>query len=188
MTKQKRVLDSFHHTFPASELGDITVVGANNGVRAVLFENQIEKADSELLGSHISSDDHPVIEQAVQQLHEYFAGSRTEFNLPLFIDQGLPVYRKYGDKNVLKVLRAVNSIPYGQTKTYGGITKDVVGETPVHLKLTMIGHIISSTQLNVIIPTHRVLGAGNSLVGYPGGVARKRLLLNLEESNRPSGS
>ena len=102
-----------------------------------------------------------------EQLDEYFAGGRTEFDLPLAMD-GSPFQR-----SVWQVLR---DIPYGETISYGELARRVgPPATPRN-----VGATNGRNPIAVIVPCHRVIGADGSLTGYGGGLERKRLLLDLE--------
>ena len=103
----------------------------------------------------------PLLEQAAKQLDEYFTGKRTSFDLPLE-PEGTP-YRK-------KVWQVLTEIPYGQTMTYGEIAR----RTGNH-----------HNPIPIVIPCHRVIGAGGKLTGYAGGLPRKEFLLALERNRLP---
>ncbi|HZO59574.1 MAG TPA: methylated-DNA--[protein]-cysteine S-methyltransferase [Solirubrobacterales bacterium] len=102
-----------------------------------------------------------------EQLDEYFAGGRTEFDLPLAMD-GSPFQRS--------VWQALRDIPYGETISYGELARRVgPPATPRN-----VGATNGRNPIAVIVPCHRVIGADGSLTGYGGGLERKRLLLDLE--------
>ena len=105
---------------------------------------------------------------AREQLGAYFAGELTEFRLPL-APRGTPFQ--------LAVWEALRAIPYGTTATYGEIAA-AVGRPPSASRA--VGAANGSNPIAVIVPCHRVIGAGGSLVGFGGGLARKRRLLQLE--------
>ena len=102
-----------------------------------------------------------------EQLEEYFAGRRAAFDVPLEM-AGSPFQRR--------VWRALQDIPYGETISYGELARRV-GEpaTPRN-----VGAANGRNPVSVIVPCHRVIGADGSLVGYGGGLERKRTLLELE--------
>ncbi len=104
-----------------------------------------------------------------RQLREYFAGERTTFDaLPLVLD-GAPFERQ--------VWRALQEIPYGETASYGEIARRV-GQPGA---ARAVGLANGRNPIGVIVPCHRVIGANGDLVGYGGGLERKRLLLELEQ-------
>jgi methylated-DNA-[protein]-cysteine S-methyltransferase len=108
----------------------------------------------------------PLLGKAKQQIAAYFAGKLTEFDLPL--DPG-------GNALERRVFDAMNAIPYGQTRTYGDIARDLgtYGQP--------VGQACGANPIPVIIPCHRVLSA-TGLGGYSGsgGVETKIALLKLE--------
>jgi len=101
------------------------------------------------------------------QLHEYFAGRRTAFDLSLVMD-GNPFERR--------VWRALQDIPYGETTSYGELARGI-GQAAA---ARAVGIANARNPLAVIVPCHRVIGANGALRGYGGGLERKRLLLDLE--------
>ncbi|HET6919856.1 MAG TPA: methylated-DNA--[protein]-cysteine S-methyltransferase [Jiangellaceae bacterium] len=106
-------------------------------------------------------------EAARHQLQEYFAGDRTEFDLPL---------RPTGTPFQQEVWSALQSIPYGEVRSYGEIAAQI-GRPGAS---RAVGLANGSNPIAVIVPCHRVIGSSGSLTGYGGGLHRKRLLLDLE--------
>jgi methylated-DNA-[protein]-cysteine S-methyltransferase len=101
------------------------------------------------------------------QLEAYFAGELTEFDVPL---------APAGSPFQLAVWEALTRIPYGETASYGEIASEVGRPDAVRA----VGATNGRNPIAVIIPCHRVIGADGTLVGYGGGLPRKRLLLELE--------
>jgi methylated-DNA-[protein]-cysteine S-methyltransferase len=101
------------------------------------------------------------------QLGAYFAGELTDFDLPL---------APRGSEFQLSVWNALLQIPYGETASYGEIATAVGRPDAVRA----VGATNGRNPIAVIIPCHRVIGADGMLVGYGGGLDRKRLLLELE--------
>lgn len=101
------------------------------------------------------------------QLEEYFAGTRTRFELKLSL-RGTPFQRR--------VWTALAEIPYGQTISYG----ELAGRIGRPSVARAVGLANGRNPIAVIVPCHRVIGADGSLTGYGGGQERKRLLLDLE--------
>jgi methylated-DNA-[protein]-cysteine S-methyltransferase len=118
-------------------------------------------------GEPARSDD-TLLTGAGTQLAEYFAGRRTEFELPL-ADVG-------GSEFERAVWAALTTIPYGEMRTYGQIAA-AVGDPAT---ARAVGAACNRNRLPVLLPCHRVVGADGKLVGFGGGVPRKRLLLELE--------
>jgi len=101
------------------------------------------------------------------QLGAYFAGELTDFDVPL---------APTGSGFQLAVWSALLRIPYGETASYGEIAAEVGRPDAVRA----VGATNGRNPIAVIVPCHRVIGADGSLVGYGGGLPRKRLLLELE--------
>ncbi|KWX20108.1 cysteine methyltransferase [Mycolicibacterium wolinskyi] len=113
--------------------------------------------------------DESAFPEAVEQLAAYFAGERTEFVLELEM-LGTPFQRR--------VWNALQSIPYGETCTYGDIAREIGSPGAFRAVGLANGH----NPIGIIVPCHRVIGANGSLTGYGGGLERKRALLELERS------
>ena len=122
-------------------------------------------AQGNLLGA--TSDDDAILDSAVQQLEEYFAGARTAFDLPL-PSAGTGFYGA--------VWAALSAIPYGQTWSYRDVAVQVGRPTAARA----VGAACGRNPLTIVVPCHRVVGADRSLTGYGGGVEAKRALLALE--------
>jgi methylated-DNA-[protein]-cysteine S-methyltransferase len=104
---------------------------------------------------------------AKRQLDEYFAGRRTAFALALDL-AGTPFQRR--------VWAALLEIPYGRTVTYTELAR-AVGRPDV---VRAVAAAVGRTPVPIVIPCHRVVGAGGALTGYGGGLQRKEALLDLE--------
>ena len=119
----------------------------------------------------------PLLDRAEQQLSEYFAGERTEFDLPLASE---------GSEFQKKVWAELQRIPYGETASYGDIARRL-GYEPVISRA--VGAANGANPIAVFLPCHRVIGADGSLTGYGGGLELKQALLSLEsrESRLPLG-
>jgi methylated-DNA-[protein]-cysteine S-methyltransferase len=111
--------------------------------------------------------DPDAFEHVEAQLRAYFAGELTEFDVAL---------APTGTGFQLRVWAALLEIPYGQTASYGAIAAAVGRPDAVRA----VGATNGRNPIAVIVPCHRVIGADGALVGYGGGLPRKRLLLELE--------
>lgn len=118
--------------------------------------------------SPIATDPDPVLLDAAEQIRGYFAGKRTGFALPLAVPEGSGFERA--------VWKAIAEIPYGEMATYGEIA--AVAGVPDAARA--VGVACNRNPVPVIVPCHRVVGAGGKLVGFGGGLDRKRFLLQLE--------
>ena len=104
----------------------------------------------------------------VEQLDAYFAGELLEFDIDLDL-RGTEFQRR--------VWQALLTIPYGQTRSYGEIAEQI----GAHGSARAVGLANGRNPVSIVVPCHRVIGAGGSLVGYGGGLDRKRALLELEQ-------
>jgi methylated-DNA-[protein]-cysteine S-methyltransferase len=102
-----------------------------------------------------------------QQLTAYFAGSLTEFDLPLQME---------GTSFQQRVWSALQTIPYGTTISYGELARQI-GQPKAS---RAVGLANGCNPLSIIVPCHRVIGANRKLTGYGGGIDRKQWLLNHE--------
>ena len=111
--------------------------------------------------------DDALLEPVRRQLAEYFAGERTEFDLPL---------RPSGAPFQLRVWDALLKIPYGETASYGEIAREIGHPTAFRA----VGAANGQNPIAIVVPCHRVIGSNGSLTGYGGGLPAKRALLDLE--------
>ena len=107
----------------------------------------------------------------VEQLHAYFARELTVFDVAL---------RPTGTPFQTKVWDALREIPYGQTTSYGELARRVGNANAPRA----VGLANGRNPISIIVPCHRVIGADGRLIGYGGGLARKRFLLELEQRDR----
>ena len=151
------------HTVVPSPIGPLTVV-AEDGELVRLAMSPPGHLDPDELGER--SDEG--LGDVVRQLGEYFAGERTSFDLRL---------RPRGSDFELAVWHQLTLIPYGETRSYGHVAK-AVGEPG---GAQAVGAANGRNPLAVVVPCHRVIGADGTLVGFGGGLPRKRFLLDLEQ-------
>ncbi|MFI6243563.1 methylated-DNA--[protein]-cysteine S-methyltransferase [Micromonospora sp. NPDC050795] len=107
-------------------------------------------------------------QQAVDELRAYFAGELTAFGIPVSMPRGSDFERA--------VWREMTRIPYGETLTYGAVAR-LVGDAGA---ARAVGMACNRNPVPVIVPCHRIVGAGGKLVGFGGGLPRKVKLLELE--------
>lgn len=132
-----------------------------NGTAALV---SIEFSDAPCHSEASEADD-----AAAEQLREYFAGRRTEFDLEL---------EPAGTEFQRKVWQEVHAIPFGETRSYLEIAT-ALGDPNL---ARAVGAANGANPIPIVIPCHRVVGAGGGLTGYLGGVQRKRWLLEHESS------
>nr|WP_254053980.1 methylated-DNA--[protein]-cysteine S-methyltransferase [Singulisphaera sp. GP187] len=153
------------HKTMNSPVGMLKLVGSEAGLAAVLWENDDPRRVRLDVGLH--SEHHPVLVEAERQLNEYFAGKRKVFSVKLdFV--GTPFQKK--------VWQAMLSIPFGETRTYGELAKQIGDPNAVRA----VGAANGKNPLSIIGPCHRVIGASGKLTGFAGGLEAKALLLRLE--------
>lgn len=111
--------------------------------------------------------DDPILNEAIKQLEEYFAGARKEFNLPI---------KQPGSAFQQEVWRQLLTIPYGKTISYGQQSR--IMKNPLGIRA--IASANGKNALWIVVPCHRVIGSDGSLTGYAGGIWRKRWLLDHE--------
>ena len=135
---------------------------------------RLEARDGALVALHLNARpgpeqlDDPVLAEATTQLREYFAGTRTSFDLPL---------QMHGNAFEQRVWAALRTIPYGETASYGEIAEQVGAPGAARA----VGVANARNPIAIVVPCHRVIGANGKLVGFGGGLPMKRALLDLEQ-------
>jgi methylated-DNA-[protein]-cysteine S-methyltransferase len=115
----------------------------------------------------IQNDEHKLLHACAKQLEEYFAGKRKQFTLP---------FNQDGTEFQEKVWDLLYKIPYGKTISYNQLSKQYG-----HLKaIRAVASANGKNNIAIIVPCHRVIGSNHSLVGYAGGLWRKKWLLDHE--------
>ncbi len=109
-----------------------------------------------------------IIKKTHEELEEYFKGNRKVFDIPLKIE---------GTEFQRKVWNALLEIPYGETRTYLDIAKQI-GNSKACRAVGMANH---NNKIMILIPCHRVIGSNKKLVGYAGGIDVKEKLLEIEK-------
>ncbi|WP_100065367.1 methylated-DNA--[protein]-cysteine S-methyltransferase [Miniphocaeibacter massiliensis] len=110
-----------------------------------------------------------LIKDTYKQIKEYFMGKRKSFSIPL---------KPKGTEFQKKVWESLLKIPYGETRSYKDIAKDIGNEKASRA----VGGANNKNPIFIIIPCHRVIGASGNLVGYGGGIKMKEKLLQLEKT------
>lgn len=156
---------SLFYTIIPSPVGKLKLVATDRGLAAVLWEN--ENPNRVRLGAMTAEPRHPVLLQTQQQLHEYFAGTRKAFTLPL---------DTVGTAFQQKVWAALIAIPFGETRTYGELARQLGNPNASRA----VGAANGKNPLSIIAPCHRLIGSDGSLTGFAGGIETKQFLLRLE--------
>ena len=149
-----------------SPVGKLKLVASDKGLVAILWENDSPRRVR--LSELVPSEQHPVLVEAERQLGEYFAGSRKTFSIALDM-RGTPF-----QKNVWEALLA---IPFGETRSYGQLAKQLGNPRATRA----VGAANGRNPVSIIVPCHRVIGSSGKLTGFAGGLETKAHLLSLEE-------
>lgn len=147
-----------------SPVGPLLIAGDHEALRYIFFPRNGKEARPER--GWVESATGPVA-QTVEQLHEYFAGRRREFDLPLAVE---------GTEFQQTVWRALQEIPYGETISYGELARRVGNPKASRAA----GSANGKNRIPIVIPCHRVIAAGGKLGGFGGGLSVKEALLKLE--------
>ncbi len=147
-------------------VGELTLIASDRGLRAILWPN------SSFAGAGIATrpgpnSEHPILRRALNQLDEYFAGSRTRFDVPLDLE---------GTRFQLAAWRSLANIPFGATTTYG----QQAAALGIPTAARAVGMANGANPVCIVLPCHRVIGANGSLTGFGGGLHVKRWLLDHE--------
>ncbi len=152
----------------ASPLGDLIAVGEDRAVGVALRGLYFAGAPHARHAiPHDACEDAAAFADVVAQLAEYFARTRTSFELPL---------EPHGTDFQRAVWHALAEIPYGETRTYAEIARAIGRPAAIRA----VGAANGQNPLSIVVPCHRVVGADGSLTGYAGGLANKRRLLEVE--------
>lgn len=154
---------TFYQIYP-SAFGDIAIAADEGGLVALQFVRAEQPAR---LGGDWLRQANSVTDAAAEQLAEYFAGTRREFDLPLN-PQGTDFQRG--------VWEELRRIPYGETRSYRA-QADALGNPRA---IRAVARANGANPIAVVVPCHRVIGADGSLTGYAGGLDLKARLLTLE--------
>jgi methylated-DNA-[protein]-cysteine S-methyltransferase len=154
-----------------SPVGTLTLVASDEGLAAILWEH--DRAGRARLNIEAEDKRHPVLLEAERQLKEYFAGRRTRFTLPLDLS-GTPFQQQ--------VWRALLTIPFGETRSYAQIARQIGKPGAARA----VGAANGRNPVSIVAPCHRVIGATGGLTGYGGGLDVKARLLALEGAGSTS--
>jgi methylated-DNA-[protein]-cysteine S-methyltransferase len=163
--RQRRMQMTYFSKTIESPVGELTLVASDKGLAAILWEN-----DDPLrvrLSSVVEDKNHPVLLETERQLKDYFAGKRTSFSLKLDFK---------GTEFQKKVWAALLTIPFGETRSYGQIAKQIKNPKAVRA----VGAANGKNPISIVAPCHRVIGSNGKLTGFAGGLDVKSRLLALE--------
>ncbi len=146
----------YHYETP---IGVVCIEESENAITGLRFHEEKDPMETET----------PLLKEAGRQLKEYFEKKRKVFDLPL---------KPEGTNFQKRVWAALCTIPYGQTRSYGEIAKQIGNEKACRA----VGGANNKNPIMIFIPCHRVIGANGSLVGFGGGLPAKKYMLELEKS------
>jgi methylated-DNA-[protein]-cysteine S-methyltransferase len=168
-TKNKTESTSYHCKTMDSVVGKLKLVATEKGLAAILWEN--DKPHRVPLGPLSENKEHPVLKETEKQLNEYFDGKRKSFSLRL---------DSKGTDFQARVWQALLTIPFGETRSYGQIAKQIGNAKSVRA----VGAANGRNPISIVVPCHRVIGASGQLTGFAGGLDVKQRLLSLEGDAR----
>lgn len=151
----------------SSPVGDLKLIAGEPGLVAILWESV--KPKHVWSGAVVANENHPILVEAERQLKEYFQGHRQSFSLPL---------QMIGTNFQINVWQALLTIPYGETRSYGQLARQLGNANAMRA----VGAANGRNPIPIVVPCHRVIGASGDLVGFGGGLKMKAQLLELERS------
>ena len=149
------------HAYAPTPIGDLLLVASEEGLLEVHFPPALPPRGSQRAFGPLTD--------VIRQLSEYFAGNRKQFDIPLAM-RGTPFQ--------LDVWRALQRIPYGETRSYEEIASTIGRPTATRA----VGAANGANPIPIIVPCHRVIGKNGALTGFGGGIPVKRRLLDLERN------
>jgi methylated-DNA-[protein]-cysteine S-methyltransferase len=161
--QEKQSMTDICYTHYETPLGTTLLATDERGLRLISFADGKRPEHPE---SHWRKDPAP-LQETIRQLRAYFAGKLEEFHLPLSL---------IGTEFQLRVWQMLQTIPYGETTSYGELARRLGNPNASRA----VGLANGSNPIPIIIPCHRVIGSNGSLVGYGGGLPNKKALLALE--------
>ncbi len=149
-----------------SPVGQLKLVASDKGLVAILWENDSPRRVR--LTELVADEKHPVLVETERQLCEYFAGKRKAFSVALDIR---------GTRFQKDVWEALLAIPFGETRSYGQLAKQLGNPRASRA----VGAANGRNPVSIIVPCHRVIGSSGKLTGFAGGLDTKAHLLGLEK-------
>lgn len=162
------VMENVRFSTVDSPIGPLTLAGVGSTLTHLRMAGQAHEPDR----AHWVSSDGSFADVA-EQLEAYFAGSLTKFDVEV---------RLIGTEFQRRVWAALQTIPYGETRSYGQIAEQIGSPGASRA----VGLANGRNPIGIIVPCHRVIGSTGGLTGYGGGVDRKQALLALEKNRSPA--
>jgi methylated-DNA-[protein]-cysteine S-methyltransferase len=155
-----------YRTTHSTPVGDLTLIASDHGLRTILWPKESSRRAG--IANKLRRDpDHPILKQTASQLDEYFAGTRTSFDVPLDLE---------GTRFQVAAWRALADIPFGSTTSYG----QQAAALGIPTAARAVGAANGANPVCIVLPCHRVIGKDGSLTGFGGGLATKQWLLDHE--------
>ena len=151
----------FYYSFPVGEIG---IIEDSEKISGVFFQNRKDLPKNR---ESLTVSETPLIKKTQTQLSEYFEKKRKIFDIPLLLK---------GTDFQIAVWKALQKIPYGQTRSY----KEIAAMAGNDKACRAAGMANNRNPIAIIIPCHRVIGSNGTLTGYGGGMNIKQFLLELE--------
>jgi methylated-DNA-[protein]-cysteine S-methyltransferase len=157
------------HTILDSPLGELTLVAGGDALTGVYFRHHWHPPSAYALGRFVEPVADELLGCAAEQLDQYFAGQRTQFDVRITV---------VGEPRQRRVWDLLPDIGYGETIAYGELAATLADGFTAY----EVGQAVGRNPVSIIVPCHRVVGKNGALTGYAGGLRRKRFLLDLEAS------
>jgi len=155
----------FSTTHP-TPVGNLRLIASDQGLRAILWPRESPRR-ARIANRPERHPDHPILRRTAAQLDEYFAGTRTTFDIPLDLE---------GTRFQIAAWHALANIPYGTTMSYG----QQAAALGIPTAARALGAANRANPVCIVLPCHRVIGADGSLTGFGGGLPTKAWLLDHE--------
>jgi methylated-DNA-[protein]-cysteine S-methyltransferase len=149
-----------------SPIGKLKLVASDKGLVAILWEKDSPRRVR--LDELVAEEQHPVLVETARQLGQYFAGKRKTFSIALDMR---------GTRFQKDVWEALLAIPFGETRSYGQLAKQLGNPRASRA----VGAANGRNPVSIIVPCHRVIGSSGKLTGFAGGLDAKAHLLGLEK-------
>jgi methylated-DNA-[protein]-cysteine S-methyltransferase len=169
MKATKEEQTTYSYKTMKSPVGVLKLVASERGLVAILWENDDPKRVR--LGPLVEDNNHPVLLKTERQLNDYFAGKLKRFSLK---------FDFAGTKFQKEVWQALARIPFGETRSYGEIAREIGRPKAVRA----VGAANGKNPISIIVPCHRVIASNGKLTGFAGGLKTKAFLLRTESEKQ----
>lgn len=166
-TKNKQTIYSYKSM--NSPVGRLKLVATERGLAAILWANDDPKRVR--LAPLVEDKNHSVLRETERQLTDYFAGKLKKFSLK---------FDFAGTEFQKEVWRALAAIPFGETRSYGDIARQIGRPKAVRA----VGAANGRNPISIVVPCHRVIGSNGKLTGFAGGLENKAFLLKTESRKK----